>query len=211
MNVLAIGAHFDDIELGCGGTLAKHVAEGDEVTVFVATVSGFSNHSSEIIRSNEIALSEAKEAMRILGIKELVCGNFKTLEVEFIDSLNMQILKIVERKNINKVYIHWAGDIHHDHQSVAKASLHSCRHVPNILMYRSNWYHSMQNFRGNFYIDITKYWHIKELAIRAHASEVDRTGKKWISFFKNEAENAGQKIGVSMAEVFEVVKYLDSK
>ena len=209
MNVLAIGAHFDDVELGCGGVLAKHVAQGDMVYVYVATVSGFSNHSAEIIRSNETALFEAKEAMSILGVTKLICGDFKTLEIEFIDILNIEILRIVEKYKIDMVYMHWNGDIHHDHQAVAKASLHSCRHVPNILMYRSNWYHSTQDFRGNYYVDISDYWETKERAISAHVSEVDRTGKKWISFFKNEAENAGQKIGVNMAEVFEVVKFLN--
>lgn len=208
MKILAIGAHFDDVELGCGGTLAKHVASGDEVYVFVATVSGFSNHSAEMIRSNETALREAQDAMRIIGVTELICGAFKTLEVEFVDALNIQILRIVEEHKIDKVYIHWTGDIHHDHQAVARASLHSCRHVPNILMYRSNWYHSTQDFRGNFYVDITSHWETKERAIRAHVSEVDRTGNKWISFFKNEAENAGQRIGVKYAEVFELVKWL---
>ena len=209
MNILAIGAHFDDVELGCGGVLAKHVAQGDMVYVYVATVSGFSNHSAEIIRSNETALFEAKEAMSILGVTKLICGDFKTLEIEFIDILNIEILRIVEKYKIDMVYMHWNGDIHHDHQAVAKASLHSCRHVPNILMYRSNWYHSTQDFRGNYYVDISDYWETKERAISAHVSEVDRTGKKWISFFKNEAENAGQKIGVNMAEVFEVVKFLN--
>ena len=43
MNVLAIGAHFDDIELGCGGTLAGHVRRGDNVYAYVATVSGLTS------------------------------------------------------------------------------------------------------------------------------------------------------------------------
>ncbi len=55
MNVLAVGAHFDDIELGCGGTLARHVQKGDDVTVYVATHSGYSNPSGKIIRSREVA------------------------------------------------------------------------------------------------------------------------------------------------------------
>ena len=41
MNILAIGAHFDDVELGCGGALVKHTEEGDDVYVYVPTVSGF--------------------------------------------------------------------------------------------------------------------------------------------------------------------------
>lgn len=209
MNILAIGAHFDDIELGCGGALAKHVHGGDDVYVFVATVSGFTNQNNEVIRSSEIALAEAREATRILGAKELICGKFKTLEVEFVDQLNIEILRIVQDKKIEKVFTHWSGDIHHDHQAVSRASLHSCRHVPRMLMYRSNWYHSVLEFRGNFYVDITDFWSTKEKAIRAHVSEIQRTNEKWIKFFMNEAENAGQRIGVKYAEVFEVVKWLE--
>ena len=207
MNVLAIGAHFDDIELGCGGALAKHVSEGDKVYAYVATKSGFINHENVEIRSDSIAAKEGEESMKVLGV-ELIKGNFPTLHIEFVDELNLEILKIVESNKIDMVYSHWMGDIHHDHQAVAKASLHSCRHVPRQLMYRSNWYHSNIDFKGNFYIDISNYWYIKRKSIESHISEMNRTGKKWIDFFYNEAKNAGQRIGVKKAEVFEVVKWL---
>ena len=208
MKILAIGAHFDDVELGCGGALARHVADGDEVYVYIATVSGFVNQNNESVRSNSSARAEGEEAMRVLGVKKMYCGNFRTLKVEFVDELNIEILKLVEDLGIEQVYTHWDGDIHHDHQAVARASLHSCRHVPRMLMYRSNWYHSTTNFRGNFYVDITKYWEIKVKTIKSHVTEMNRTNHKWIAFFKNEAENAGQRIGVTYAEVFEVVKWL---
>jgi LmbE family N-acetylglucosaminyl deacetylase len=208
MNVLAIGAHFDDVELGCGGALTKHVAGGDRVYAYVATVSGFTSPDNKVVRSNEAALNEGRAAMKVLGV-ELICGNFNTLHVEFTDELNAQIVKIVEDKKIDKVYTHWVGDIHHDHQAVARASLHSCRHVPCMLMYRSNWYHSNLDFRGNYYIDITGHLDKKFDSIREHRSEMDRTQERWISFFRNEAENAGQKIGVKYAEVFEIVKWLE--
>ena len=77
-------------------------------------------------------------------------------------------------------------------------------------MYRSNWYHSDQNFNGNYYVDITDFWEIKEKAIRAHVTEMKRTGESWISFFEKEAKNAGQRIGVKKAEVFQVIKLLSS-
>lgn len=208
MNILAIGAHFDDVELGCGGALARHAALGDTVYVYVATLSGFTNQYDQSVRTSEIARREAEAAMEILGVRKLICGKFKTLEVEFVDALNIEILKLVQELKIDMVYVHWTGDIHHDHQAVARASLHSCRHVPRMLMYRSNWYHSTVDFRGNFYVDITNYWEKKALAITAHASEMERTGNRWIEFFHNEAANAGQRIGVRYAEVFEVVKWL---
>jgi LmbE family N-acetylglucosaminyl deacetylase len=207
MNILAIGAHFDDIELGCGGALAKHVAEGDTVYAYVVTVSGFKNHKNQKVRSNEIALAEGKKAMEILGVN-LICGKFNTFEVEYSDILIVEMLKIVEDNCIEMVYSHWTGDIHHDHNMVAMATLHSCRHVPRMLLYRSNWYHSTLDFKANFYVDITNYWNKKEASIRAHESELKRTREKWVVFFKNEAENAGQRIGVKYAEVFEVIKWL---
>lgn len=208
MNVLAIGAHFDDVELGCGGALAKHVMGGDNVVVYVATVSGFTNHRQAEVRSNEVARDEGYAAMRILGIKTLVCGEFKTLQVEFVDALNIEILKIIEDHQIEMIYTHWTGDIHHDHQAVGRAALHSSRHVPRVLMYRSNWYHSPLDFHGNYYVDISDVWHKKEAAILAHESEVSRTHRRWVSFFKNEAENAGQRIGRECAEVFQVLKWI---
>ncbi|MBY5336047.1 PIG-L deacetylase family protein [Rhizobium leguminosarum] len=208
MNILAIGAHFDDVELGCGGALARHAANGDTVYVYVATVSGFSNQYDQSVRSSQVARAEADAAMEILGVQKMFCGEFKTLQIEFVDPLNIEILKLVQDLKIDMVYTHWVGDIHHDHLALSRASLHSCRHVPRLLMYRSNWYHSTVDFRGNFYVDITSHWDQKEKAILAHESEMERTGRKWVSFFRNEAENAGQRIGVQYAEVFEVVKWL---
>lgn len=205
---MAIGAHFDDVELGCGGALARHAMEGDEVHIYVATASGFTNYQNQVVRKNSTAMREGRAAMKVLGVTSLVCGQFQTLEVEFVDSLNREILRIVEERNIDLVYAHWAGDVHHDHRAVSQASMHSCRHVPRLLMYRSNWYHSPSVFQGNFYVDISLTWDKKEKAILAHKSEVERTGLRWVDFFRNEAVNAGQRIGVRFAEVFEVVKWL---
>jgi LmbE family N-acetylglucosaminyl deacetylase len=207
MNVLAVGAHFDDIELGCAGALAKHKADGDRVYVYVATSSGYANARNEVVRSDEVALEEGRAAVKLLGVDDLICGAFRTLEVEFVDALNVDILRIIEDRGINLVYGHWTGDIHHDHQAVGRATLHAARHVPRYLMYRSNWYQSPTPFNGAFYVDITDHWETKERAIRAHASEVERTREKWIRFFRNEAENAGQRIGAPLAEVFEMVRW----
>ncbi len=69
MNILALGAHFDDIELGCGGAMAKHIAKGDRVYAYVATVSGFIGPNNNIVRTNETALAEGRDAMSILGVE----------------------------------------------------------------------------------------------------------------------------------------------
>jgi len=208
MNILAIGAHFDDLEIGCGGTLARYVAAGHTVHAYVATQSGWKNPSQEVVRSDDIALAEGIEASRILGIR-LHRGSFRTFEVEFSDALTSELLRILEPNAIDLAFMPWDGDVHHDHHAVALAGLHVCRHVPRILMYRANWYRSAKEFVGAYYVDISAHWETKEKAILAHASEIQRTGAAWIEYFKNQAANAGREVGVKYAEVFQVVKYLE--
>ena len=210
MNILALGAHSDDIELGCGGSLARYASLGHNIYLYVATKSGYSDSKGNLIRSDNQAEVEATEAASIIGAKEIFFGGFDTFQLEFNESLNSSILKILERYKIDMIFTHWSGDIHHDHQSLAKATLHSTRHVKKILMYRSNWYQSTNLFFGNYYIDISNHWEVKEAAINCHESEVGRTNGAWLNFFKNEAENCGLKIGVKFAESFEVVKFLES-
>ncbi|AVM75594.1 PIG-L deacetylase family protein [Magnetospirillum gryphiswaldense] len=208
MRVLAIGAHFDDVELGCGGTLAAHAQAGDDVTIFVATHSGYSNYAQKVIRQPEIALEEGRAAARLLGAGELICGNLPTNDVQLNDALVCQILRIIEQKRIEAIYTHWTGDMHNDHRAVGLASLTAGRHVPRVLMYRSNFYDTDQVFRGNFYMDISATIETKVQAIKAHESEYRRVGETWTTFFKNQNGNDGLRIGVQYAEVFEVVRYL---
>lgn len=208
MNVLAIGAHFDDIEIGCGGAIAKHVSSGDNVMAYVATKSGYKSPKGEVIRDNDTAYAEGRKAIEgVLGAK-LICGSFETLELEYSDALFRELLSIIERDSIDLIYTHWIGDIHHDHNILSKATLHVARHVPRVLMYRSNCYDSVLSFNGNFYVDISRFYQKKEQAIRCHISELCRTKSKWIEYFKNEAINAGHRANVEYAEVFEVVKWL---
>ena len=77
MRILAVGAHFDDVELGCGGTLARHARAGDEVHIFVATSSGFTNYTQQVIRKPEVALAEGQVAAGIMGAKSLECGDLR--------------------------------------------------------------------------------------------------------------------------------------
>ncbi|NOZ28635.1 MAG: hypothetical protein GXP39_11360 [Chloroflexi bacterium] len=208
MKVLAIGAHFDDVELGCGGTLARHAQNGDEVIIYVVTNSGYTDYAQRVIRRPEIALAEGERAAEILGASRLLCGDFPTNDLQFNERLVCSLRKIIDEEEIELIYTHWIDDIHLDHQSVARATLSAGRHVPRMFMYRSNYYDTNKFFRGNFYVDITDTIELKKRAIMAHESEYNRIGEKWLRFFMNQNQNDGQKIGVEYAECFEVVKYL---
>lgn len=207
MNILAIGAHFDDIELGCGGALAKHVLNGDNAVGFVATSSEFCNREGNTVRDSNQALEEALRASEKIGYQLLV-GNIPTFHLEYGEEVNAKLLKIIEENRIDLIYTHWNHDVHHDHRNLALSTMHVARHVNRVLMYRSNWYSSEEPFWGNFYVDITGTWEIKEEAIRAYESEYKRVGEKWLTFFRQDALNNGLKAGVEFAEAFQVVKWM---
>lgn len=207
MNVLALGAHFDDIELGCAGALYKHRLANDRVICYVATNSGFAGSEKGSGRSAHAAAEEGRSAARILDV-ELIEGMYETLHLEFEDTLNFALVRLIEENNIDLIYTHWQGDVHHDHRALHLAALHAGRHVPRILLYRSNWYTGTESFNPNFFTDITDVWDKKETAIRAHQSEFVRIGSAWIDWAKSDAQMYGKIVSVQLAEGFSCVRWL---
>ena len=207
MNVLGVGAHYDDMELGCSGTLIKHVQNGDKVTMLVITDSAYINPNGEVIRDAEVAYKEGMKAANIIGA-ELICLNLKTFMVPFDETLTRELTRLIEDLKIDTIYCHWVRDIHRDHHYAAKNTIMAGRRIPRFLMYRSNYYDTDQQFRGNFYSDISDVMERKIEVIKAHESELERVRYKWLDFFKHQNENEGQKIGVKYAECFEIIRYL---
>lgn len=207
MNILAIGAHFDDVELGCSGTLAKHKTKGDRVITLVITHSKYHNHDGTIIREKDVALQEGKKAANIVGY-ELICCNHETKQVSFDYKLIENINKVIDENKIDIIYTHWDRDVHQDHQAIGKASLAAGRKVNGLLMYQSNLYMNTELFHGNYFVDISDFIDIKKKSILAHKTEIEKFGKHWIDFWVNEAVNNGKKFNVKYAEAFQLVKFL---
>lgn len=207
MKVLAIGAHFDDVELGCGGALLKHRQKGDEVDVYVATVSGFTGADGKEVRSSAQALADGKKAAERIGA-ELICGGFPTCNLSFSDELVLAIRAIIEQNQYSLIYTHWTGDVHQDHRRLAQATLAAARQVPSVLMYRSNWYETDQTFDPRFYVDISDVLDEKFELFSLYRSEYERTGQAWEEYMRAEHLNAGRRVGVHAAEAFQVVRYL---
>ena len=207
MNVLGVGAHYDDLELGCSGTLMKHVQHGDSVTMLVITDSSYNNPNGDLIRAADVAHSEGLKAANIIGA-ELICLNYKTFIVPFDEALTKEITRYIEELNIDTIFSPWTSDLHRDHQYAAKCTLMAGRHIKRFLMYRCNFYDTDKEFYGNFYSDVSEVMDKKTEVIKAHKSELERVRYKWLDFFKKQHENDGQKIGAKYAECFEVVRYL---
>lgn len=205
-NILAIGAHFDDIELGAGGTIIQHIKNGDNVIALIVSPSGYSNPEGKVVRENETATKEGKKAMEILGVKSLIILNFETFKIEDNDELVTAILKVVEKEKIDLVYAPWHGDVHRDHRNLSKAAIMATRHIPNVLMYCINWYESFHSFKPRVFSDITDVFDQKKQALSAHKSEVKRVESTWIRFIDAVSDYYGLKAGVLKAEGFEVIK-----
>lgn len=207
MNILAIGAHFDDLELGCSGTLMNHVENDDTVYMLVVTDSGYRNARGVPVRSKEVALQEGKAAADLIGA-ELILLNYETFLVPNDEGLTRRLLECIENFRIDTIYSHWIHDVHRDHEYSGKCALMAGRHVPRFLMYRSNYYGSDREFRGNFYLDISLVMERKIQVVNTHKSELERVRHRWIDFVRNQCANDGMRVGVQYAECFEVVRYL---
>ncbi|MFC1579356.1 PIG-L deacetylase family protein [Thermodesulfobacteriota bacterium] len=207
MNILAVGAHYDDVELGCSGTLINHVKKGDRVTIIVVTDSAYKDPNGTMIRSADIAKEEGIKAADIIGA-DLICLEYETFFVPFDERLTKTITSYIEDLNIDTVYCHWVHDLHRDHQYVAKSTIMASRHVPRVLMYRSNYYDTYDTFRGKFYSDISKVMDSKIEVIKAHQSELERVRHEWITFITRQNANDGQKNHLKYAECFEIIRYV---
>jgi LmbE family N-acetylglucosaminyl deacetylase len=205
MNVLAVGAHYDDIELGCAGTLIKHIQARDKVLMLVLTHSGYVDQYGKIMRTKELAKEEGSKAAGIIGAK-VICAGLETKTLQYSDKLIEIIDRSIVENKIERVYTHWCGDVHADHYAVAKSSIAAARHVKDILMYRSNWYDSQATFKPQLYVDISDVFLKKMQAIKAHKNEVKKFGARWTLFVKNMNRNDGLRVGTRYAETFEVIR-----
>jgi LmbE family N-acetylglucosaminyl deacetylase len=162
MKILAVGAHPDDIEIGCGGTLARHAREGAHVTAVVVTRGGA---SGDPVRRE----AEAQAAAKILGIAELVVLDYPDASVPTGVDLVRSLEEVVARVNPDRAYIHYDQEIHQDHKTVSLASIAALRNCPQILMYEGP--STFPSFTVNFWVDVSGDTDAKERAISAHASQ----------------------------------------
>ncbi len=207
MKILAIGAHADDVELGCGGSLARWRDEGHDLHILIVSDSGYYNPEGELIRSSADAYQEAQRSAEKLKA-ELTIGTFKNLQLEFDEPLNAFILNKTEKIKPDLILTHWSGDSNHDHQMVAQSSIHCSRHIDKVLCYCSNWYMSNDNFNPRMFMEINNYIDEKQELIRIFATENQRTLGKWEHFVRVQAQVYGLKASTDFAEAFEVIKWV---
>lgn len=205
MKILAIGAHFDDIELGCGGTLLKHSERGDEIYLLVVTHSGYESSTKGLKREKAVARAEGERSARLLGAT-LICFDKEPITLVATEKLVLEIEEIVDRLKPDRVYTHRPSDSHADHAAVGFVSTRACRKCDEIFLYRSNWYIADNAQDDNYYSDISNYIEQKVELIKLFESEMKTVNYSWIEFVKKQNMASGSKVYVPYAETFRIVK-----
>ena len=215
-NILAIGAHPDDVEFGCSGTLKKHIDNGDNVIVLVMSCSEVIDATTKkATRTKDISLKEAKKAIeKELGAKLLIAP-FDDTAIPFDAKSESYIEKIINKNNIDTVYTHWAGDTHQDHINTLHSTLAASRLVSNVYCYEQVPLPRVCiNYPvANYYVDISETIQTKIHCSISHTSQIQKYGAVGINLIHNIkvlAMYRGLQCNKQYAEAFVVLKSLQS-
>jgi LmbE family N-acetylglucosaminyl deacetylase len=171
--VLVISPHPDDESIGCGGSLRKHVVEGDEVQVIFLTSGEAGGHDGKPPEATAlIREQEAREAADILGVGGIEFWRQRDGAVRATRSLVERLRQTIEDWNPGVLYAPHARESHPDHRAGAYLVRRAVRSVlpskrPTVLMFEV-W---TPMPRMDQVVDISPYIHTKLAAIRAHKSQ----------------------------------------
>ena len=145
MKILAIGAHPDDIELGCGGLLIKAARHGHEVHMYSLTRGAASGDPNQ--RTKELM-----QSAKFIGAKNLWIDNFDDSKLNVGSDLINHIEFFINKVDPELIITHSHGDVHHDHRAIALSTVEAGRFVSNILSYEIPL---TKNFSPQVFFDIT--------------------------------------------------------
>lgn len=132
-NILIIAPHADDEILGCGATMAKEIANGNNVYVLICTnahVGAPELFSGELIKQIRL---EALTAHKLLGVKETAFLDFPAPALDQYPRYKManQMSEVIRKFEVDTVYIPHRGDCHKDHAIVHDCAMVACRPLVN--------------------------------------------------------------------------------
>lgn len=217
--VAVVAAHPDDEVLGCGATIARHTAAGDQVHVLIVA-EGVTSRSATRSRDDakaglsDLALS-ARRAHAILGSESLEMLAFPDNRMDSVDLL--EVVKEIERFLLkvcpDTVYTHFPEDLNIDHRIVSDAVQVACRPIPGcgikqLLMFEvassTEWrVASPVTFSPNYFVEVSATLEVKKRALSAYASEM----RPWpharsLEAVESLAKWRGASAGVIAAEAF---------
>lgn len=218
--VLVVAAHTDDEALGCGGTIAKHVAQGDCVyAVFLAD--GVSSRPDASEKELEKRNSAAEKAHKILGITKSFMLGLPDNRMDTVPLLDIvqKLERIVNNVQPQVVYTHHKGDLNIDHQITHQAALTACRPTPGSSVKEiyafevpsaTEWNTpSTSPFIPSVFVDISDHLDIKIQALLAYKFEMRvPPHSRSIENTKRLAEYRGSCVGVGAVEAMMAIRVI---
>lgn len=216
MRILAVGAHPDDIELGCGATLALFKRRGHQVCLLVLT-------KGEASGDPELRKRECEQSARTIGADKLFFGNLRDTKISDGVETIMEIERFVDQLKPDIIFAHSYKDGHQDHRNAGMAALSAARNSNKVLLYESPA--ALREFLPQLFVDVTSTFDIKLRALQAFGTQVTKVyfkGHKFdhkfdyrahrIPYVSNASEGLarfrGFQAGVDLAEAFEVGKFV---
>ena len=209
MKILVVGAHLDDIELACGGTIAKAIQNGHQVKTLIMSKSGYTNKEGKVQRSDEVAVKEGVNALKTLGVTDIEILDFPTKDIPFRSDVVNAIDVRMAAFNPDVIFTHHPFDTHQAHEGVAKATIAAARRKNTIFFFEpiQPSGRSYVAFKPDLYVGIDETVDIKIAALKKHKSEYKKFGgEDWIEGVKSRCGFRGYEIGKKYAEAFEILR-----
>ena len=195
VNILAIGAHPDDIEFGCGGALIKYTQKGHRLFLLVMTGGGLGGSSA-------VRRQEQNDSGNILGTEKIFWGDYEDTHLIVDVGLIGKIEAVIAEVKPDFIFCNFPDDTHQDHRHLAQAIMSATRYIRNVLFYEGP---TTQNFNPQVFVDISDTLDKKVKALKAHRSQVMKTNIEDLSIVevaRSSANFRGIQGRVKYAEAF---------
>jgi len=203
-HILAVGAHWDDIELGCGLALSKLAKLGCELHGAVLTDSAYVSPLASRIHTD--AAAEGSKAFLYLGIFSVNIEKRTTQELTYNTDQMKTLESLILRLKVALAFIPWPSDFNTDHAAAAKISRVASRYVPSVLYYQSNGYYDSQRpFAPNLFIGGSSMeYYQKDQVLKIHHTEYVQRKERWQREIIDRDHYWGSLCGCDYAEGFVV-------
>lgn len=195
VNILAIGAHPDDIEFGCGGALIKYTRKGHRLFLLVMTGGGMGGTSA-------VRIKEQQDSGEILAAEKIFWGGYEDTQLIVDTELIGKIEAVIAEVKPDFIFCNFPDDTHQDHRHLAQAIMSATRYIRNVLFYEGP---TTQNFNPQVFVDISDTLERKVEALKAHKSQVMKTNIEDLSIVEvahSSANFRGIQGRVKYAEAF---------
>jgi len=200
MKILAIGAHPDDIEFGCGGTLIKLNKHGARIHFLVLTQGG---------AVSDPAIRKKEQGQSAKYLKANICwGGHKDTQVPYGKILIDKIEEVMKKIKPDIIFCNYPDDVHQDHRALADACYSATRYTQKVVFYEVP---STRHFEPDVFVDITSVMNKKLTLLKLHASQINKTRVSNLSILESTSSCAnfrGYQARVRYAEGFKPLRYL---